>query len=580
MTLRYAGYDNNWNPVVLPVEGATVLLNGAETAYKTDAEGKVTITLEQAGEITVSAKSSNMILVPPVCKVTVADTVDDAKVVIDGILAYHQADTVQNWINGDLSIAAGIGAEWYAFALSQSGTYDFSAYESALLAYLSEHEVYSASSRQKYALCLAAIGSTDAYIASALNDSIGKQGIMSWVFGLHLLNNGYTSTDYTASEIVAHLLSIQCTDGGWSLTGQAGDVDVTAMTVQALSIYNPTDATVKSAIDRALVFLSQAQQADGDYISYGVSNPESGAQVLIALSALGIDANTDDRFVKNGNTVFDGILKYKLTNGSFSHTLGDGANANATSQVLCAMVAYLRMKEGKNALYTLDHADPENVSQIPKEPSASEPNDSFNVDPNSDKKENKPSYKLVVSIALVGVGGLASLLLFLLKKRHWKSFLALWVIIALAIVAVCVTDIQSKEEYYNGELPQKENAIGTVTVTIRCDTVVGKSDSQYIPDDGIILGVTEQEISEGDTVYDILIEVARVHHIQVENNGNDKMAYIVGIGYLYEFDFGDLSGWVYRVNGQDTSVGCAEYKLSDGDAIEWLYTCSLGEDLP
>ena len=58
-----------------------------------------------------------------------------------------------------------------------------------------------------------------------------------------------------------------------------------------------------------------------------------------------------------------------------------------------------------------------------------------------------------------------------------------------------------------------------------------------------------------------------------------EMVYISGINYLYEFDFGDLSGWVYHVNGVSPSVGCGEYKLSDGDRIEWLYTCNLGNDL-
>ena len=71
LTLKYAGYDDQWNPVVLPVAGATILLNGTETAYKTDADGKVTVTLDQVGALVVSAKSATMTLVPPVCKVMV-----------------------------------------------------------------------------------------------------------------------------------------------------------------------------------------------------------------------------------------------------------------------------------------------------------------------------------------------------------------------------------------------------------------------------------------------------------------------------------------------------------------------------
>ena len=56
--------------------------------------------------------------------------------------------------------------------------------------------------------------------------------------------------------------------------------------------------------------------------------------------------------------------------------------------------------------------------------------------------------------------------------------------------------------------------------------------------------------------------------------------YVAGISHLYEFDFGNLSGWMYRVNGFFPDVACGEYQLSDGDRIEWLYTCDLGRDLP
>ena len=99
-----------------------------------------------------------------------------------------------------------------------------------------------------------------------------------------------------------------------------------------------------------------------------------------------------------------------------------------------------------------------------------------------------------------------------------------------------------------------------------------------MPDDGYILKETEFEIDEGQTVYDILIEAARQYGISVDHKGGSDIVYISGINYLYELDYGDLSGWVYKVNGQLPSVGCAGYKLSDGDVIEWCYTLDLGND--
>lgn len=81
LTLSCAGYDEEYNPVVLPVEGATITIDGAATEFKTNAEGKVTVTLVKAGDVVISAISNTQTLVPPVCMVSVsekeADTLPD-----------------------------------------------------------------------------------------------------------------------------------------------------------------------------------------------------------------------------------------------------------------------------------------------------------------------------------------------------------------------------------------------------------------------------------------------------------------------------------------------------------------------
>lgn len=78
LTLKYSGFDASWNTVVLPVEGATITIDGEDTQYKTDADGKVTVKLDKAGDIVISATSETMTLVPPVCKAAV-----EAKAVAD-----------------------------------------------------------------------------------------------------------------------------------------------------------------------------------------------------------------------------------------------------------------------------------------------------------------------------------------------------------------------------------------------------------------------------------------------------------------------------------------------------------------
>lgn len=625
-----------------------------------------------------------ILMVNPVLAYNQTETVGEAKSLVDGIVGYKEkqagAASVQAWINGYLTKNAGTMSEWYVFALAQSGSYDFSSYEAALLDYLSNNSVKSATSRQKYAIVLSAIGSTDIFISKTMEDSIGQMGVMSWAYGLHLLNNGYTSSNNTIETVKSKILSLQLTDGGWALMGATGDVDVTSMVIQALAPYYDNDNSVKAAIDKAITLLSSRQLETGEFSSYGVPNPESTAQVIVALSALGIDGQNDERFIKNGNTLFDGLKKFKLSDGSFCHKEGDAGNDNATVQVYYSLISYIRMWENKGSLYILDNSNPAGVTpyappatdntekdnnttaesatkpisndnegnntneqettskdlsqqetnknstsgqdtnndntndqdeydsangkeqaDTKEETSTSEEEESTeadngktddndksneNVEKDVDKKtssdtnkKNSAGYKIWISLTIIVIAAVISLIMYLKGKRNKKNFIAIAVIALLAIIFVCVTEFRSKDEYYNGESVTKEETIGTVTMTIRCDTIVGEADSEYIPDDGVILEMTEFEIEEGDTVYDILVEAARKYNIQMENSGAEGMVYVSGINYLYEFDYGDLSGWMYFVNGKEASVGCDNYKLSDGDKIEWLYTRNLGEDL-
>ena len=93
---------------------------------------------------------------------------------------------------------------------------------------------------------------------------------------------------------------------------------------------------------------------------------------------------------------------------------------------------------------------------------------------------------------------------------------------------------------------------------------------------GFTLGL---DIGQVNTVYDVLIDAAKKHSIHLESTGADGLKYMSGINYIYELDFGDLSGWVYYVNGERLSVGCDAYELKAGDIIEWHYSLELGNDI-
>lgn len=533
-------------------------------------------------------------------------------------LSQSGADSVQEWIDGSLSNDAGQGSEWYVIALSGSGSYDFSKYEAALLSYLSQNEVGSASSRLKYALTLIAVGSNAPYIYEAANNAIGEQGIMSLIFGLHLLNNGIISDDYSSSELKEEILSYQLADGGWSLSGENGDVDITAMAIQALA---PHYVSVKASVDAAIEFLSDRQQENGGFSSYGVNNTESAAQVLVALSSLGIDAETDSQFIKSGSTVLDAIASFALSDGSFSHKQGESSNSTATVQAFYSAVSYIMMKNG-GRLYIFDKKDvpapqttkEETIQEKPaekpvkttaefsqtaavtssgtkSEPTAAETTVCFSeaaAQPEQSRAseegtknaehsaEKRGSYKPWAALSIAAAAVIACLILLICKKRNYKNYLFVIIIAAAGIAFVLLSNFQAVDSFRNSA--NKGNSIGTITMSIRCDTVADKNVS-HIPENGVILNTAEFEIEEGDTAYDILLEAAAEYGIHTETNGSESSVYVEGIGNIYEMDFGDLSGWMYFVNGESPNVGCGEYILSSGDKIEWHYTCNIGKDL-
>ena len=125
------------------------------------------------------------------------------------------------------------------------------------------------------------------------------------------------------------------------------------------------------------------------------------------------------------------------------------------------------------------------------------------------------------------------------------------------------------------------------TITIKCGTILNNmeflEEAKYplIPQDGIILAEKEVTFSEGESVFDVLLRETRNNGIHMEfvKSPIYDSAYIEGIHNLYEFDCGELSGWMYSVNGWFPNYGCSKYVLNDGDRIEWVYTCALGNDV-
>ncbi len=156
-----------------------------------------------------------------------------------------------------------------------------------------------------------------------------------------------------------------------------------------------------------------------------------------------------------------------------------------------------------------------------------------------------------------------------------------------------------KDEYQTNPVPQGHpvpvepqdatisNEALTCTLSVRCDTILQnitwlkEEKVDIVPKDGIIFAEKEVVFYEGESVFNVLLREMKKNKIHFEfvNTPIYNSAYIEGIANLYEFDCGELSGWVYRVNGWFPNYGCSRYALKQGDKVEWVYTCDLGNDV-
>ena len=618
------------------------------------------------------------IFIPANFCITAEAAANDTESIIDGILKWKQNGSAQN-LADEISDSMGSSiSDWYAISLSRyKYNIDFSKCVNSLDKYTNSAENLRATDMQRIAIAYTAMGSKSDYIKTALNSSIGKLGIMSYAYGLIMLDCGAYYGNMTRDEIINKILSMQFSDGGWGLM-QNSDVDVTAMTIQALARYYK-HSDVKNAIDKALDYLSKRQQTDGDFKSYGTPNAESTAQVLLALSTMKINCNTDSRFIKNGNTVYDGLLKYHNSDGSFSHTYGGNSNQLATVQALYATISLWRFENGKTAFFefvsnsiqrevsTKPEPKPNNSSSISSKPDSSsnsnninrnntssysqasqtsKPSQSSRINSNISRKiegsktelstnskqnvENSAirkaessetttlesskvesiensyieeiseyseensnlskiessditetqavNYNLIIALFLLGIFVIIFVVLIIRKKLNKTNIIVLVVLFAVLTGISLTIKIETPNQYYNEASDNKQNT-KTVTISISCKNAIGKTDNKKIPENGIILDDTEFSISEGDTVFDVLVSATKKNKIQIDYDSSNETVYIKGINGLYEFDCGELSGWMYKVNGETPNVGCSGYKLKDGDIIEWVYTANIGKDL-
>lgn len=335
-----------------------------------------------------------------------------------------------------------IGGEWMALGLARSGRTVPEGYYDAVVKYVKDNidsngrlDKNKATENARIILALTAIGkdvtNVDGHdLLAGLNEMsyLSKQGINGAIFTLIALDShSYTPAgDVTRDKLVQVILDAQISgDGGWSLDGKNADVDMTAMAIQALAAYYKSNSSAKKAVDKGLSWLSSVQQNDGGFTSWGAANSESCAQVIVALTALGIDPAKDSRFIKNGVSVLDALCSFAVNGGGFKHLATEtSANGMATEQGFYALVAYYRLLNGQTSLYDMTDVKLEGVKAEEPVDDTDKSDDTADTDTPVDTEVGEVSsggqVVLWVVIGVVAVGGIAALAV-TSKKRHGRD---------------------------------------------------------------------------------------------------------------------------------------------------------------
>lgn len=444
---------------------------------------------------------------------------------------------------------------------------------------------------QRAAIVLSAAGECpDELLAAAVwdNPDLSRQGFNAYLWGLIAANCvGGDAPDgslNTRDSLVEYILARQLPDGGFALRGESADTDITSAAVYALAPLAEDDRTAQ-ALGRAVECLCALQLESGGFASMGRENCESTAQALIAFAAVG-DVGKAHACAASA---LDAVEKYRRADGGFAHLPDDmGSNGVATAQ---AAQAYAALELARNG---------ERLFDLPKKPDTAqsgEDADSTLETPAADEHGTSQvgsiapidasggavtgfSIKLGLCIAF-SVAAAVVLIIFAASRK--RALLAAAAACALCAGGVWLLDIKTPDEYY---LASSGEGSLCVTVTVDCRRAaeaLAESGAPSlpidVPQDGVMLPATQVRLESGATAFDALISAAREARLQVDYSGTVYGVYVSGIGHLYEMDFGDMSGWIFRVNGETPDVSAGSFTLSEGDSVEFLYTCNMGNDL-
>lgn len=157
-----------------------------------------------------------------------------------------------------------------------------------------------------------------------------------------------------------------------------------------------------------------------------------------------------------------------------------------------------------------------------------------------------------------------------------NKLVTIWLIVIMCFLTSCA-EIKSEDEYYSIDSIESDIKI---MISIDCSDILDNMDilesglEKYIPDYGLILEDTEYSINSEDTVYDALVRAIKDKKIRMEVKSAFGTKEVEGLNYIYNSSCGEGSRWIYKINGEIQQPVCSNYKLKDGDNIQWIYVCN------
>ena len=495
-----------------------------------------------------------------------------------------------------------IGGEWAVLALARAGVADsawYDKYLDNLDKYVKSANTFSVNQatgkvvlhRVRYTdnsrviLALTALGldasDWNGYdFVSALYDKQANgqyqaawQGINGPIWALMAIDTGNYATPALRADLIQLILNGQFTDGSWGLAGS--DFDLTAMAIQALAPYYDGNPSAKAAADRGLAWLR----------ARNIPDAEGVAQMIVALSALGLDAA--DYY---GKDYIASLLAYRDTaTGGFLR--GGAVNAMATEQAAYSLVAYDRCLKNANRLYDMGDAGGGSVI-VPVITITTQPqNASFTVGNISGSLTVAATvapnaalgyqwYGNTVNSASGGtpVSGAAGAG-FTIPASLAQGIYYYYAVVTspgAAQVATNVAVVTVSSGTGGGGEGNNNGGGGGNPVTARASISVTDPNAKA-GQTPVFFSLREFTLNPGETAYSLLLRTGL--NIRATGNAAYGGMYVEAINGFGEFDDGPQSGWMYRVGGVFPDYSSSMYTLKNGDTVEWLYTRSLGLDI-